>query len=177
MPPRKTTFLDATQIDRGLAELREITGGSVALVGGAALQVYGSQRLTVDLDVVGALPIAALPVLGTLTFGGYRSATPSGVPVDVILRDDDFAMLYAAALVHASVVESIPIPVASREFIAAMKMAAGRKKDEADLEFLILDGDLDILATRAIIRQYLGPYAANEFDQLVSLTRWQATQR
>jgi hypothetical protein len=82
----KSRFLDPAEIERGLHELATITGGSVALAGGVALQLYGSDRFTRDIDIVGGTSIAALPPLGVLSFGGYRSETPSGVPTDVLMQ-------------------------------------------------------------------------------------------
>ena len=172
----KSRFLDPAEIERGLDELARITGGTVALAGGVALQLYGSDRFTRDLDVVGGTPIAALPDLGTLSFGGYKSVTPSGVPTDVIIRDDAFAMLYADALVNARLINGSPLPVVTREHLIAMKMVAGRTKDDADLEFLILHSGADLIIARGLIDRLLGPYAAKEFDQLIAITRWRATR-
>jgi hypothetical protein len=53
-----------------------------------------------------------------------------------------------------------------------MKMAANRPRDQADLDFLIGEEVVNVLETRALVRKYLGPYAAEEFDQIVMISRW-----
>jgi hypothetical protein len=62
------------------------------------------------------------------------------------------------------------------EYIAAMKMAAGRARDAADLEFLISHQIIDRVKTRRIVHRYLGPYAAKEFDALVSEIEWKVSR-
>lgn len=170
-------FLDVNDITRGIDEITKLTGGSAALAGGVALMTYGSDRFTRDIDIVCGAPIAGLPQIKPLAFGGYQSHTPSGVPTDLIIRDDEFAMLYAEALVNSINLHGLSMPIVSCEYLAAMKLVAGRPKDLADLEFLILREDTDLAATRKIIKRNLGAYAAKDFDQHVSLAKWRATRR
>ena len=144
-------------------------GKEVALVGGYALQFYGSLRLTGDIDVITFEPIDALPVIKSLSFGGYKSEI-KGVPVDVIIRDDEFAPMYEEALYHSSK------GIVPAEFIAAMKLASGRHKDLSDLEFLITEEVIDVKATRKIIVRTLGVYAAKEFDLFVDETNWKKSR-
>src|SRR5437762_2511114 len=50
---KKTRFLDAHEIERGIQEVAQLAaaqGVRVALIGGAALQLLGSDRLTKDID-------------------------------------------------------------------------------------------------------------------------------
>jgi hypothetical protein len=154
-------------------EAAEREGVAAALGGGYALQLYGSPRLTGDVDVVASDEISALPRGKALSFGGYKSEV-EGVPVDVILRDDDFAPLYEEALAGATVVEGVPL--VSPEHLAAMKMVAGRRTDLADLEFLIGDRVIDLPKTRLIVRRHLGPYAVKELDSFVEETRWRKSK-
>lgn len=198
---RKTRFLDADAIDRGLAEMCQAFQpcGRIALVGGAALQLYGSERLTVDIDLitdsteVEILETPEIKVTGKLAFGGVQGVTASGVPVDLIVRDDDYRDLYEYALEIAKPMEGVPIPVVPAECIVAMKLVADRPlhqgvpgsirsilrrtKDLADLEFLILDSGLDYTKARAIVRQYPGRYAADELDRYRDSITWERSRR
>jgi hypothetical protein len=148
----------------------------VALIGGYALQLYGSPRLTGDLDVVVDRALEALPEIGPLSFGGYQSDTPNGVPVDVVMRNDDYAALYEEALEASFGSSESPIPVVQSEHIAAMKMVAGRGRDMADLEWLITSRTIDLAETKRIVRRHLGPYAVQEFERIVEQARWRASR-
>lgn len=143
-----------------------------ALLGGLAMQLYGSPRLTSDIDIVTARELEGLVPEGLLTFGGYKSTTPNGVPIDVIIRDDDFRPLYEAALNHAGRLRGIPILVVRPEYLAAIKLASARPKDEADLDFLIVDGPFDMDKTLKIVRKYMGVYAVQEFKAHVEIAHW-----
>jgi hypothetical protein len=170
--PKK--FLDLVLLEEAarqiclLAKKNEI---DVALVGGMALQRYGSPRLTGDVDVVASDPLPGLPKLRTLTFGGEGVDAPNGVPVCVIRRRDDYQPLYEAALERARSLRGLP--VVTLEFIAAMKLAAGRTKDMADLEFMIANTSLDLKKTRKIIYDYVGgTFAVDSFNSIVMEVEW-----
>jgi hypothetical protein len=157
----------------------------VALVGGFALQYFGSTRLTGDIDVVAAGPLQELEPTRTLKFGGQKATVVAAgnasigknvsVPVDVIVRDDDFADLYEAALDH-TVDKGAPLLIIEPEYIAAMKLVAGRRKDEDDLTFLITSNVIDIGKTERIVRKHLGAYALREFRSFVDEAKWRASR-
>ena len=148
-------------------------GVAVALLGGYALQQQGSPRLTGDVDFVAERPLPSFPVVGSLSFGGDKLVTSEGVPVDLVLRNDEYTELYTDALADATGrTPKGELPVVRPEYIAAMKMAAGRGKDMADLEFLVTDGHANLDEVRAIVRRHLGSYAARELDQLVLVAQW-----
>lgn len=150
-------------------------GVKIALLGGYALQLYGSPRFTSDLDFVVSEPTSLEhEVVEELTFGGVAIQAFNDVPVDLICRSDDYAALYQAALDTAHGRPVIGFDVVTKPFLAAMKMASGRAKDHADLEWLIVDGDLDIPEARIVIKTFLGAYAAREFDELVMVSKWKA---
>lgn len=175
----KKKFLSLEVLDEAAREIALAAsdeGVRAALIGGYALQLYGSTRLTGDVDVAAAEPIRALPGGKALSFGGYQTEAPSGVPVDLVLRDDDYAPLYAEALERAVEVEGAPMPVATPEHLAAMKMVAGRARDQADLEWLVTSGVADVREARRVIKRHLGPYAAGEFDLFVEEARWRAAR-
>ncbi len=147
-------------------------GVRAAIAGGYAMQAYGSTRLTSDLDIVAAGALVALKVGPLLSFGGYQT-TVDNVPVDIILRDDDFAPLYAEALTRAARTTELPgkLPTITPPYLALMKMVAGRSKDMDDIARLIAGG-LDVVATRKIARRLLGAYAAIDFDSIVQEAKW-----
>jgi hypothetical protein len=158
-------YLDASDIELAIADVARLaknSGVRVALVGGAAMQLYGSERLTKDVDFIASGALADLAEIKPLVFGGYQTQT-SGVPVDWILRDDDYAGLYEEALNVAKVLPGSPVRVVSPEYLAAMKMAAGRRKDEDDLRALLRSDALDIEATEKVIRSWLGRYGVQSF--------------
>lgn len=141
----------------------------VALAGGLAMQVWGSPRLTADLDVVAS---SELGYSGDpLSFGGVRSRVGI-VPVDIIVRADEYRPLYEAALHDAVSVEDVAPLVVEPEYLVAMKMVAGRPKDESDARYLVLLDDFDGSRAEAIVRQYLGPYAVREYRSLVAEAKW-----
>ena len=170
---RKRRLLAPDVLDRAAAFILEAARDEqvpVVLAGGYAMQFFGSPRLTGDVDIVAADELAALPPGEPLSFGGYESVA-EGVPVDVIIRDDDYAELYDEALEHPVSVEGMPM--VAPEYLAAMKMVAGRRKDDEDLEFLLTtEGLLDLDVTREIIRQHLGVYAVGEFDAFLAEAQW-----
>lgn len=175
----KIKFLNPADIEEAIAELAEISakaGIDTVLVGGVAMSVYGSDRLTKDVDVAcrdECLP--GMKRLKELPFGGISARSPSGHPVDIIVRDDAYRDLYEAAILNARD-EGLALPVASPEYLAALKMAAARDKDMLDLETLFRLGVLDMEKARAVIRQHLGEYAAREWDSLISEFEWKSSR-
>jgi hypothetical protein len=138
------------------------------------MQHYGSDRLTGDLDFAAADVLRSLPVIRPLTFGGVQTTTPGGVPVDLIVRDDDYQSLYEEIVSISPMVPELGVRVVPPTHLAATKMAAGRDKDTLDLKFLLAeDGLVDLQRARAVIRRHLGPYAAQEFDRVVDEVAWE----
>ena len=176
-----------------LAEVATILGDiaskqrtPVALVGGFALQYFGSPRLTGDVDVIAARPLHDLEPTQSLNFGGQKTTivapgnrsvgTNVSVPVDVIVRDDEFASLYAAALDHV-LDKGAPLPIVEPEYIAAMKLVARRPKDEEDLAFLVTSNVIDLDKAERVIRKHLGgAFAAREFRAAVEEAVWRASR-
>jgi hypothetical protein len=178
MSPSKKRVLAPEILNRAVEEVAifaEQNHMRVALVGGYALQLYGSDRLTGDIDVITDEIAPDTPQIKLLSFGGVQIETHDGVPVDLIVRSDDFQPLYDEALDKTVRIENVAMPVVQPEYIAAMKMVADRTRDELDLEWLILSGTIDIDKTKQVIRQFLGLYAAKSFDQFVEVTRWKAS--
>jgi hypothetical protein len=167
-------FLNPDDIENTIAEIAKIsiqTGIETVLIGGIAMSVYGSDRLTKDVDVACREYLPGLKKLRELSFGGISTKSPSGHPVDIIVRNDAYHSLYVAAIENARD-EGLALPVVSPEYLAVLKMAASRDKDMLDLETLFQLEAIDIKKTRSIIEKYLGEYAAREWDSLISKFEW-----
>lgn len=124
-----------------LAELAEKERVEWALAGGLAMHLYGSERLTKDVDVISG---AFLSIEGRhrLTFGGISYEVKIGtksVLVDWIVRNDDYTAYYRQALKDAV---NLPngIRIISPEWLVILKNIAGRPKDRDDAVFLLKRG-------------------------------------
>jgi len=160
-------------MDAAAAVAQTANGGEVALAGGLAMQVWGSPRLTGDLDVVAN---SGLGYQGPeLSFGGVRTHE-RGIDLDVIVRDDEWQGLYEEALTEAVNVRGVPMPVITPEYLAAMKMVAGRTKDEGDVRYLVLMEGFDRKKAETIVRRHLGPYAVKEFRSLIDEAAWRRSR-
>lgn len=191
MPPKRTVtrrarrntsgrampkFLAPEELLAGVAEVAKIADREkvrIVLIGGLAMQHYGSDRLTGDLDFAASDVLDGLPSSGSLTFGGMQSTTSNGVPVDIIVRDDDSQSLYEEVVSTAPMVRRMGVRVATPEHLVAMKLQASRTKDESDLKFLLASGVVDTKKARALIRKHLGSFAAEELDRVVDEVAWE----
>ena len=145
-----------------LKELSELKV-SIALCGGAALQFYGSWRLTANVDVLAEGPLPGYESGKRLFFGGYQTLVAS-VPVQVIIRNDDSRDYYEAARRAARPLQDSFIPIVSPEFMALLKLDTRRRLDELDLEELMLSGHVDFAKCRKLFKLHLGLGAAHEFE-------------
>jgi len=176
---RRKRFLAPEALDEAAVAIAEIAKHEhvrIALIGGYAMQFYGSDRLTGDIDIAAIERLKALPRGKKLSFGGEQTTAPNGVPVDLVLRSDDYAALYDEAVDQAGHIKGVPFPVAKPEYLTAMKMAAGRSRDMSDIEFLIASGAVNVRKATKVIRQHLGVYAAGEFQRLGEEIRWKASR-
>lgn len=144
------------------------------LIGGFAMQHYGSDRLTGDIDFASNAYLEGYTGKA-LSFGGVQS-TSLGVPLDLVVRKDRFRSLYEAALRESFGLLGF-VPVVASEYLVAMKLAAGRPKDESDLAFLITEADVDLARAKEITRVHLGPYAEQDLEQTIELETWRASRR
>lgn len=136
-------FLDeesAKQAIERVGTLAEENGIDWALIGGVAMSLYGSDRLTKDIDIIASelLPVPKSQVAGQLRQGGERYNTPTEkktVAVDWIIRRDEFKKLFEQALKEA--VKIGGIPVLTPEWLVILKFIAGRFKDQEDAVFLL----------------------------------------
>lgn len=129
------TGLAAAQKMGEIAALEQIEW---ALCGGLAMQLYGSDRLTKDVDVV-ASGILSIEAAAPLTFGGscYKVSVGNyNVPVDWIVRDDGYQKYYRAALVEAIRLPS-GVKIITPEWLVVLKFFAGRQRNLDDIVFLL----------------------------------------
>lgn len=164
--PRRKKFLDASQITEAIAEAATLAREQhvhVALAGGCAMQIYGSDRLTADVDLL-ADRYPEVTREGLLSFGGIKTTATNGAPVDYIVRDDAETELYDAAIDAARAVPGVPVPVVTVPYLGAIKLAAGRGKDIQDLEFLLREHPASFKAMRALVAKYIGDYAVDDLD-------------
>jgi hypothetical protein len=109
-----------------------------ALVGGLAMHLYGSDRLTKDVDIIADSLLNIEKILGYLKQGGVRyeiETSNNKVSVDWIIRRDEAKKYYETALKDAVLIEKIPI--ISPEWLVILKYIAGRFKDQEDAVFLL----------------------------------------
>jgi hypothetical protein len=152
-------------------------GGSFALIGGAALQAYGLERYTKDVDFAVSEEQAARAALEwkgetrPLRIGGVSLKTEDSA-IDLVDRRVELRALFEEAIeatvrggfvIRAGTEE---VPVVPIEYLAAMKMASPRGQDEVDLEFLLKQPDLDYGLAREIVRRHLGFVVARLLDRM-----------
>ncbi len=127
----------ATEAVITVAEVASANGVEWALVGGIAMAIYGSDRNTKDVDII-ANKLLPLTSQGTLRQGGERYSIKTSkreVPVDWIIRRDEFDTLFATALSES--VRINDVPVLTPEWLVILKFIAGRFKDQEDAVFLL----------------------------------------
>jgi len=143
-----------------------------ALVGGVAMHLYGSPRLTKDVDVI-ASAILDLESERNLGFGGKRYQIKIGkkdIPIDWIVRTDTARKFYEQALKQAHQLKT-GLPIITPEWMIILKYIAGRFKDRQDAVFLLKQKKL---VNRRLIRQKIIETAGGEYWALVAvgLKRW-----
>ncbi len=134
------TGVEAAQQVGKMAEQEEIAW---ALAGGLAMHLYGSPRLTKDVDIIASQNLSLTPE-HQLSFGGSSYTLQVGkyaVPIDWIVRSDGYQKFYRAALQDA-----IRLPnglrIVTPEWLVILKFNAGRQKDLDDIVFLLREEKL-----------------------------------
>jgi hypothetical protein len=168
-----TRFKSYEDLIEAALEIRPQLGLRSAVLGGLAMQLYGSPRLTADVDFVS---LSYKNLTGKdLRIGGIRTQASNGVDVDIIIREDDWSSLYIAAASNATTIDVArgQLPVVTREYMLSLKLAAGRPKDELDAKFLLVQPELDFNVALQIARDNLGRYGAQELKQLREISLWE----
>jgi hypothetical protein len=134
------TGLEAAQEIGKIADSENIEW---ALVGGIAMYLYGSPRLTKDVDIIASNHLS-IKANAPLNLGGNNYIIEIGnykIAVDWIVRNDGYTKYYKAALT-----ESVKMPqgfkLISPEWLVILKLFAGRQKDYDDAVFLLRTKDL-----------------------------------
>jgi Nucleotidyltransferase of unknown function (DUF6036) len=163
-------FLTQEQVDTAMAEMRAMTKQKLVLIGGLAMQAYGSERLTKDIDFLARSVPPEFKTEKILSFGGASGLTPSGVPVCIIVRDDEYKKMYKDAL------KDTAGTIVSPEYLAIMKLTAGRTKDEEDLRTLISKKTVSVTKARTLIGKYLGKFGIDSFNSFVDEVEWRRSK-
>jgi len=129
------TGLEAAQQVGQLAAQEKIEW---ALAGGLAMHLYGSPRLTKDVDIIASKELSLTPQ-HPLNFGGSSYTLQVGkysVQVDWIVRSDAYQAFYRNALKEALRLPN-GLRVILAEWLVILKYNAGRQKDLDDIVFLL----------------------------------------
>jgi hypothetical protein len=129
------TGIEAAQKVGQLAAQEEIEW---ALAGGLAMHLYGSPRLTKDVDIIASRDLSLTPQ-HRLGFGGSSYTLQVGkyaVQIDWIVRNDGYQKYYRAALKEA-IELSNGLRIVTPEWLVILKFNAGRQKDLDDIVFLL----------------------------------------
>lgn len=169
----------------GMAEMQRVIsevieklkeeGTKAALVGGFAMHAYGSNRLTSDVDLLVEKPPAFAEEGDPLSIGGV-SVEVDNVTVDFIDGiGDEYHDLYQEGLRTAKQIPGQPAPVVRPEVLVAMKMLAGRPKDDTDLYYLLSSVDLNQEYLKKVITKFLGRYALKDLQNTAEMAKFLKT--
>jgi len=144
-----------------------------ALAGGLAVILYGSDRLTKDVDIIASKKLP-LESEGNLVQGGERYTVKTSkktVAVDWITRTDEAKKFYQQALKDAVMIQETPI--LTPEWLVILKYIAGRFKDQEDGVFLLCQKGL---VDRNKVKQMILEIGGNETWAAfrAGLERWYA---
>jgi len=137
----------------------------VALIGGLAMRVLGSPRLTDDIDFAATkLPRFAVGI--PLPFGGTRFWLPGGIELNMVVRTDAAAPLFEDAIEKARRTRW-GFRIVSPEHLAVMKLEVSREDDVRDLVFLLSEpGLVDRAKLRRLVARFLGKVALRDLNEL-----------
>ena len=155
---------------RKLAEIAEDEKVEWALAGGIAMHLYGSPRLTKDVDVI-SLKRLSLKAVRPIGFGGESYEVLVGkkkVHIDWIVREDNYRGYYVQALKDAATLKD-GLRIITPEWLAILKYIAGREKDLSDIIFLLKKNGY---VSRDLIKQNIIK-TKNEDVWFAMLPNWQ----
>jgi hypothetical protein len=164
----------ASQAIEIVGRLADANGISWAVCGGLAMIVYGSPRLTKDVDIIASrrLPLPPDIVATPLKQGGEHfqvKTDKQSVKTDWIVRNDAFKQFYQAALEEAACIDGLP--VITPEYLVLLKYIAGRFKDQEDAVYLLRQkGLVKRRQLKEIVNRVRGRDAWLDF--YVGLSRW-----
>lgn len=161
------------EVARAMSKLLHNLGVRHAIVGGLAVGVHGWPRMTMDVDFL----LAPGTNIGELLKGrhkalrapGYAALTTTarGVKIDFLTPDEDGPVGHLAAAVDAA--EDVQgVPILGLAPLVAMKLYAGRARDQADVVEMLkaLESDAAAEAIRRYLREH-APDLQDDFESLV----------
>jgi hypothetical protein len=172
---KRRKFLAPEALDRAANEMARLAreqGVRAAVVGGLAMQLYGSDRLTMDVDFIADRKLNGPTVKDQVAFGGDKLVSSEGVPVDWVIVGNGYSALFGEAIRNAKPVRGQEYRVVPLPYLAALKMVARAPRHMADLFEVLSSGKLNVKQTRQIVRRTMGCYAADRFDDFVAEARW-----
>ncbi len=129
------TGMEAAQQIGKIAAQEEIEW---AIAGGLAMYIYGSPRMTKDVDIIASKNLSLIQD-HPLEFGGSSYTLQVGkyaVQIDWIVRNDSYQEFYRKALQQAIRLPN-GLSVVTPEWLVLLKFNAGRQKDLDDIVFLL----------------------------------------
>ncbi len=191
MPPKPLPLLALlADFQRACAELKV----GWYLFGAQAALLYGSPRLTADADLTVLLgDVATQTFVEALTKNGFELRVSdaaftrttrvlpvhhraSGFPADVVLGGPGLEESFLErAVVRA--IHGLSVPVAAAEDLIAMKVLAGRRKDEEDVVAILSaqTGRLDLALARKTLADLSAALAQDDLLPLFERLLREAT--
>jgi len=159
---RPVKFIGPAQVERFIELVREsakVAGADWALVGGLAMQWYGSPSLTRNCDIISSreLSFESLERVKAIPSGGAIWKDSNGFELSVRVRIDEYKALFDEALKEA--VEKDGMKVVRPEWLAAMKFACVDEAHMLDLQWILRReslGLVDVRHVEQIVYDYLG---------------------
>lgn len=163
--PKPKRMLSSSELLVAAKEAFRLAAESpAAICGGYALQLFGSPRMTTDIDFMATEPLPVRKV-DTLSFGGYEYKI-KGIRVDWIMRDDEQARVYDVALRDRMLLKG-GLYVIRPEWMAIIKLLARRYRDIGDLMYILRTPRLaDRKRIIYNIREVLGEGAFATVDEM-----------
>ncbi len=179
MTPAARTPVDEAQFRdalNNLADRGRRAGCALIASGRTALWVRGLPGQPRLLEVIAdGAPIGHVDARELV--GGGWTWDEDGVIVRWIQRSDHYAPLFDAAAASAEAVPDWPLPAVHVPLIGATLLAGRGPEDAAVIVALIVAGHLDVEELRAVVLQWLGPYALDELHTLVQEAEWRVMKQ
>lgn len=154
-----------------VAEVAAQEGVDCALAGGIAMHLYGFTRATTDVDLIASAKLD-LESTRNLSFGGESYPVNLGeriINVDWIVRDDEVADFYEAALAAAAPSDA-GLRIVTPEWLVILKKLADRGKDHLDLLWLLRqEGLVNREEVAVLVRGHFGRFAFILLNDLEAL--------
>jgi len=169
--PKEKRPLTPEEIDEGISAFLQTASNNrdlrFALVGGVALQAFGYNKGTTDVDfIITDLPVNSYPLkVGVpLSFGGSSYFLNKDIMVDLIVRRDGYAALYQEALDLA--VDQAGLPVVTLEYLTAIKFLASRDKDLKAVKWILSEpGRVNSVWIGMLLQRHLGQYTMESWTR------------